>query len=76
MSEPLRPESRWARIMSLGERDNAQLEVHVPDRETGEINQIWYVQEALSSGDVRKAAALRLIHLELARRARQAGAGS
>ena len=29
---------------------------YVPDRETGEINQIWYVQEALSSGDVRKLA--------------------
>ena len=23
--------------MSLGERDNAQLEVHVPDRETGTV---------------------------------------
>ena len=56
----LQSQQRTAAAQAAGRFDDEIVPLttvmQVTDRETGEINQIWYVQEALSSGDVRKLA--------------------
>ena len=36
--------------MSLGERDSAQLEVHVPDRETGTVCRWMSLRSVIANG--------------------------